>query len=51
MERSDTLFKFGDGEKIRSLRKVKIPIKIGEKDVMLQIDVVNTEIPLLLSKQ
>ena len=51
MERSDTLFKFGDGEKIKSLRKVYIPIKIGEKDVMLQTDVVNTEIPLFLSKQ
>ena len=50
MERSDTLFKFGDGEKIKSLRKVYIPIQIGEKDVMLQTDVVNAEIPLL-SKQ
>ena len=43
-------FKFGDGEKIKSLRKVYIPIKIGEKDVMLQTDAVNTEIPLLLSE-
>ena len=51
MEQSDTLFKFGDEEKIKSLRKVYIPIKIGEKDVMLQTDVVNIKIPVLLSKQ
>ena len=51
MEQTDTLFKFGDGEKIKSLRKVYIPIKNGEKDVMLQTDAVNTDIPLLLSSK
>ena len=31
MERSDKLFKFGDGEKIKSLRKVYVPIKLEKK--------------------
>ena len=47
---SENIFKFGDGRKVKSLQKVIIPAKIGTEKVMIETDVVNEEIPLLLSK-
>ena len=48
---STSVFKFGDRQKIESMKKMKIPARIGSKDVNIETDVVNTNIPLLLSKE
>ena len=48
---SNIAFKLGDGQKIESMKKMKIPARIGSKDVKIETDVVNTNIPLLLSKE
>ena len=39
---SDSVFKFGDGQKIESMKKMKLPARIGSKDVKIETDVVNT---------
>ena len=44
-------FKFGSGDKFQSLFKAKIPAQIGSNNIFIQTDVVDTQIPLLLSKQ
>ena len=49
-EDSKGVFKFGSGNKFSSLYKVKLPAKIGNKKVFILSDVVETDIPLLLSK-
>ena len=48
---SDASFRFGDGEKVPSTANVKIPVKIGNKSVLVVTDVVEKEIPLLLSRE
>lgn len=47
---SQTCFKFGDGNKIRSLKKVKFPAYIAENKFLIEADVIPNDIPLLLSK-
>ena len=47
---SSSSFKFGSGKRYHSLYKVKIPAKIGSKKLFISTDVVEAEIPLLLSK-
>ena len=44
---SNSVFKFGGGRKVESMKKMKIPARIGCKDVKIETDVVNTNIPLL----
>ena len=48
---SKTPFKFGDGETKYSYQLVKIPAKIGTKYCFIEAEVVDCEIPLLLSKE
>ena len=48
---SNSVFRFGDGPKIESMKKMKIPARIGSKDVKIETDVVDTNIPLLPSKE
>ena len=48
---SQNTFKFGNDESFRSLYKVTIPATIGENKILINTDVVETTIPLLLSKQ
>ena len=43
-------FKFGDGNKLNSLYKVILPYDIADIEVSIITDVVNSDIPLLLSK-
>ena len=43
-------FKFGDGNKLNSLYKVILPCVIADIEVRIITDVVNSDIPLLLSK-
>ena len=48
--RSDTNFKFGDGDVAVSKRKVTIPAKIGSTRVTITTDVIQKDLPLLFSK-
>ena len=48
---SSNRFKFGDGNKVCSQQLVKIPALIGQTEVFIETDVVDTDIPLLLSKK
>ena len=43
-------FKFGDGLKVKSLKKVTLPCVIAKMNVKIISDVVDADIPLLLSK-
>ena len=47
---SNNKFKFGDGNKVCSQHLVKFLSLIGQKEVFIETDVVNKDIPLLLSK-
>ena len=43
-------FKFGNGRPVQSLKKVALPVTIENDKISLETDVVDTDIPLLLSK-
>ena len=43
-------FKFGSGQKYPSLGVVRIPLKMADKNVMLETDVVDMDLPCLLSR-
>ena len=43
-------FKFGDGKVVHSIKKVKIPAKLGKAKCCIETEVVPCDIPLLLSK-
>ena len=47
---STSAFKFGNGPPLMSEKKVVIPVVIGSKQVNLETDVIDADIPLLLSK-
>ena len=49
-KKSNTVFKFGDGKLFNSLKLVTIPAKIGSKYVDINTNVIDSELPLLLSK-
>ena len=49
-KKSNTVFKFGDGKLFNSLKLVTIPAKIGSKYIDINTDVIDSELPLLLSK-
>ena len=49
-ERCATPFRFGDGVEVMSYEKVKIPGCIGRKRVLIEANIVNKDLPLLLSK-
>ena len=51
ISQSDQKFTFGDGRSIRSKRKVNIPCWLGGKRGTLTTDVVDSNIPLLLSRR
>ena len=48
--KSDTKFKFGDGNTVQAIKEVKILAAIRNKEVDMHTDVINNELPLLLSK-
>ena len=48
---SNTEFRFGDGKSVASEKRLLIPEKIAGKAVTIKIDIMNREIPLLLSKE
>ena len=45
-----SIYKFGCGSKTQAIKRVKFPAMIGKINVMLKADVVDGELPLLLSK-
>ena len=47
---SKNSFKFGSEKVFPSLHKVKIPATIGSQEISIETDVVNTDIPMLLSR-
>ena len=47
---SNNYFKFGSDQRFKSLFQVRLPAQIGSKRVLIVTDVVETSIPLLLSK-
>ena len=49
-EPSDTVFKFGGGEQIKSSEKLTLPCWSAGVKCLIQIDIVNSKIPLLLTK-
>ena len=49
-EKSDKIFKFGGGETKQSIESVTFPCVIAGKHVFIKTDVVDSDIPLLLSK-
>ena len=48
---SKRLFRFGDAPIVRSIYKVLLPVKIGERKCFIESEVVDKQIPLLLSKE
>ena len=51
MESSHTAFKFGDGRKVAALNKVTFSTVIGSTNCKIETELVEVNIPLLLSKQ
>ena len=49
-EEGTKCFKFGDGLKVKSLKKVTLPCVIAKMNVKIISDVIDADIPLLLSK-
>ena len=50
-EKTEQIFRFGDGKPVRPISVKIIPIRICGKDILLRTCVVENDIPLLLSKQ
>ena len=48
---SETPFRFGDAPVVRSVQSVRIPVVMGGKPCTLQTEIVERNIPLLLSKE
>ena len=48
---SEKSFKFGSDAVFESLYKVKFPATIGSHEIFIETDIVDTRVPLLLSKQ
>ena len=50
VEDSETNFRFGDGQLFKSSKQVTLPASIANMDVSITTDVVDCDLPLLLSK-
>lgn len=48
---SNSQYKFGDGKTTVAMKGAEIPIWLGSKELTLQTDIVDKDIPLLLSKK
>ena len=47
---SHSSYKFGDGPHVKAVRAVRFPACFGQVKVLIDSDIVDKEIPLLLSK-
>ena len=43
------VFKFGEGEQFKSQMSCQLPCRISSKDITIEVDVVDSAIPMLLS--
>ena len=50
-ESSSSSFRFGDGNSKTANKSVTIPPRIGNKDIMIKTDVIDSDLPLLLRKE
>ena len=48
---SNEVFKFGKGDSIRSTGKIVIPVQFGTRKATIESDIVEADVPLLLSKE
>ena len=48
---TNTSYRFGDGNQVMCTKNVKLPAQIGNKSVLISTDVIEKEIPLLLSRE
>ena len=48
---SKQLFKFGEGQSVKSEGKVKLPAMIGSKRITVDTEIIQANIPMLLSKE
>ena len=49
LQTSSTIYRFGDGKTFKATKKTQIPAEIGSHNVLIEKDVINSDIPLLLS--
>ena len=49
--KSENTFRFGKGDVVKSLKRVIIPANLGGRNVYITTDVVETDIPLLISRE
>ena len=47
---SNNTFRFGDGKRVKSQKCVSLPATIGSMDITINADIVDNDIPLLLSR-
>ena len=50
-EHCETSFRFGDGNRVKSTQLISLPVKMFGRNITLKTYVVDSEIPLLLSRQ
>ena len=48
--KSDTAFKFGNQGELSSIGFYRLPVKIGGENYKIEVDIIDSDIPLLLSK-
>ena len=48
--KSDKYFRFGDGKSVQAHKRVKIPGYLGKEKIDIETEVIESDIPLLLSK-
>ena len=48
--KSDRIFKFGDGKVVNAYERVTIPATIGSQKGVIECEVIDKNLPLLLSK-
>ena len=49
-EKCSTPFRFGDGDEMISSERIKIPGRIGNSNILIEANIVDCELPLLMSK-
>ena len=44
-------YRFGDGKEAKAVQRIKTLVTIGNKSYVMEVDIVDSEIPLLISKK
>ena len=50
VKKSSNSFRFGNGKSLNPEKMVTFPAQIGKEDIMIKSDVIDSDLPLLLSK-